>query len=381
MCLTACTLYVVYSILSGLNGGLKINIYIGPTEMHDLGKIYKKGFQANGVKDTRLVSISMNENPFFTHDEMYDKRFRSNNQARVALERLKEFSTSLRAYDVFIFLFCRTFFNVFELGDHKMPFLHHLDLALLRLLGKKIIMVPLGSDIRSYPKYIEECRSQRLENLANYMEKDWLPNVPDLADKNRKLAKISERYANIIYAQSNYAQFLTRRYEYCWLPMDLEEFRYNIPVNERPVIVHAPSKRYIKGTDYIISAVRRLKNEGYDFKFVLCEKMKNEKVRELLSSSDIVIDQLLGYSHGLFALEAMACGNIVLGGAISGYKGLPPEIPIITSNPETIYENLKNVLHDREKWNKLYPSGREYIEKYHDYRKVTGDILADIGNI
>jgi hypothetical protein len=69
--------------------------------------------------------------------------------------------------------------------------------------------------------------------------------------------------------------------------------------------------------------------------------MDNEEVRKKLADAEIVVDQLLGRGHGLFAVEAMASGNVVLGGAIASYGRYPKSLPIITTTPDTIYENLK----------------------------------------
>jgi glycosyltransferase involved in cell wall biosynthesis len=134
----------------------------------------------------------------------------------------------------------------------------------------------------------------------------------------------------------------------------------------------------MKGTTYIENALNRLQKENYKFKFVLCENMNNNEVRRLLSESTIVIDQLILPGYGLFAVEAMASGNVVLGSTVPGVNEIPKEIPIIPTTPDDIYENLKRVLTARETWKNLILKGREYVERHHDYRKTSKNILEII---
>jgi glycosyltransferase involved in cell wall biosynthesis len=109
---------------------------------------------------------------------------------------------------------------------------------------------------------------------------------------------------------------------------------------------------------------------------------KNKKVIEELMRSQIVIDQLGGCGIGLFALEAMACGNVVLCGADKKFnEEIPKDCPVITVNPLTIYEKIKWVLDHPEEWEELAIMGRKYVEKYHDKEKVALQWKQDIFEI
>jgi len=107
--------------------------------------------------------------------------------------------------------------------------------------------------------------------------------------------------------------------------------------------------------------------------------MKNEEVKAKLAESEIVIDQLLVPGHGLFAIEAMASGNAVLGSAISGRFGFPEDLPILTTTPDNIYENLKMVLENPQLRIDLAHKGRAYVEKYHDHIQVAKYLMEQIG--
>ena len=357
-----------------------MKIYIGPYGITDNAKLLKRGFQEMGV-DTRLTYIRSGSDPFFSNKDDYDLHYTSENQTKVLMKRMAEFFYALRNYDVFIFNFCVSFFNVFELMGINSIHVQYYDLPILKALRKKIIFIVLGDDLRSRPIFVEECRKFGFEENADYLRKYWLPGNENMVRENVEKAKMVNKYADLIFAVRDCAQLLTRPYDHIWLGIDLASMRFNISSREIPLIVHAPSNRVIKGTVFIEDTVERLKVEGYEFDFVLCQNMDNEEVRELLSESSIVIDQVLAPAHGLFAIEAMAAGNVILSAATPAFNNLPDELPIITSTPKNLYDNLKEMLEDKTSWKKIMKKGRKYVEKHHDYRKTSRDMLEKIRTI
>ncbi len=358
-----------------------MKIYLGPYGITDNSQLLKRGFEEMGI-ETKLTFIKLGKDRFFSERDHYDMYYVSDNYSNIILKRIFEFAKSLRKFDVFIFNFSTNFFNVLELNGQGIPILQFLDIPILKAMGKKIVILSLGDDLRSRPLLIEECRRNGLNIHAKYIEKDTLtPDFITLSEKNRKKAKIINKYADLIFSRPNYAQFLTRSYETMWAGMDPKNVQFNIANVDEPIIVHAPSNPRLKGTSYIEKTITRLKNEGYKFKFILCRNMDNKEVRALLANSSIVIDQLIMPSYGLFAIESLCAGNIVLGSAVPGHNRFPENIPIITSTPETIYTNLKKVLDDRDIWEITMSEGRKYAENYHDYRNTAKDMLDKIKTI
>jgi glycosyltransferase involved in cell wall biosynthesis len=191
-----------------------------------------------------------------------------------------------------------------------------------------------------------------------------------------------EKYADHVFTRSDCAQFLKRDYHLLWLPIDLRTLRFSEKdYSGSVVVVHAPSEPRVKGTKYVLEAVKRLKQEGYKFHFDLCSDMKNSEIREMLGSTQIAIDQLILPGYGLFAVEAMGSGCAVLGSAVPGYNGFPMELPIMTTTPDTIYKNLRLLLEDKELRAKMSHDGRAYVQKYHDHKKVSKDFLHFIGEV
>ena len=74
----------------------------------------------------------------------------------------------------------------------------------------------------------------------------------------------------------------------------------------------------IKGTEYIIDAVNKLK-EDFNIEFILLENKPQDEVLKLLKEkADIFIEKIVGPSYALSAIEAMAYGIPVIGSVDNG---------------------------------------------------------------
>jgi glycosyltransferase involved in cell wall biosynthesis len=246
-------------------------------------------------------------------------------------------------------------------------------------MGKKIVFISNGDDLRSYDMLIKDLKAHKLYSHAKYIEKERanIAPFPDYEAVRKKRAHLVQKYADVLFAKPDRAHHLTKNYHIVWPPFNLNSIEYRINKSDVPLIIHAPSNRNIKGTKYILRTVNLLKKE-YNFKFLLCEHMTNEELKRHLAESEIVIDQLLLPGHGLFGIEAMASGNAVLGSAVPGYNGFSQDLPIMTSTPDTLYEQVKILLENPDLRVNLAKKGREYVQTYHDYRKVAADFIEKI---
>jgi glycosyltransferase involved in cell wall biosynthesis len=254
----------------------------------------------------------------------------------------------------------------------------YFELWLLKRLGKKVVIVVNGDDLRSRGLFIEQMKAAGLLQHAKYAAMD-LDLYREREEAKRRKASIIERYADHIFARPNAAQFLTKDYHLFWVPLDLRTVEFSIRNDDPPLVIHAPSDNKIKGTKYVLEAVEKLRSEGYRFRFELCQNIRNIDVRKSLTSSQIAIDQIILPGYGLFAIEAMASGNAVIGSAVPGYNGFADDMPVLTTTPDTIYENLKTLLENPHFRTDLAVRGRRWVEKYHDHRFVTRDFVRAIG--
>ena len=184
-----------------------------------------------------------------------------------------------------------------------------------------------------------------------------------------------EKFATHILSAPQYSQLLTRPYHTIDAPVDISNIRYNNNPNSIPIVIHAPSEEAFKGTTYIVKATERLKQEGYQFEFRLLRGVSNAEVRKILSEGDIAVDQLFAFGAGMFAIEAMASGCAVLGGNVHAFSGLQEKLPVIHTNPDNIYQNLKMLLEDPDVRRVLGEKGRQYVERYHDPGKIADDYI------
>jgi len=353
----------------------KPKIFIGIIESGDVALRLSQGLRELGYEVTCVV----NDQSKLKY-QGYDRYIRNKNKLFYLNDIIKEFIKNFSSHDVYIFTFSSSFFSAF-LYQRCARRLAYIDVPILKVMGKKIIFISLGSDLRSYPLLITELVRDGLNSHAKYIEKE-LVNLPLAKEQDlilRYKARIIEKYGDHIFAKPDRAQYLTRNYHLYWPPFDLNVINFKMNQSEEPLILHAPTNRAIKGTKYILNAIKRLEGEGYKFQFQLCENMDKDILRIKLEESEIIIDQLLLPGYGLFSIEGMASGNIVLGSAVPGYNGFPNDLPILTSTPDNIYNNLKRVLDDPALRMMFAKKGRIYVEKHHDYKLVTLEFINKIG--
>jgi len=123
-------------------------------------------------------------------------------------------------------------------------------------------------------------------------------------------------------------------------------------------IVHAPTNRIVKGTKYILEAVEKLKEEGYDFDFILVEKKTHDEAMKIYEDADIIIDQLT-YGFTLFSIESMAMGKPVLTYIREDLIKYYPDLPIISTHRDNINENLKLLIENADLRKELGVKGRK----------------------
>jgi glycosyltransferase involved in cell wall biosynthesis len=346
----------------------KLKIFIGPTEISNMGAILADTFKKRGLKVT-AVSIGMGP---FQEGMRYDKILAPD------IRHSNKFQKIFRYLYCWLYCFVRYFPThnvfIFMFGDTLLPF--NLDLPILKLFRKVTIMRFVGSDIR----YYEAVQAAANEAGLNYdADKERLrkeeKEAAKILKRKKRMIHMVEKYATHIISGPAFSQLLTRPYLRIAVPLDIANLKYNNRPNRRPIVVHAPSKAAVKGTAYVIEAVEQLKKERYDFEFRLLTDTSNIEVRRALSEADIAVDQLFAFGAGMLALEAMAAGCAVLGGNKPEFSGFPTELPVVHTDPATIYRNLKMLLDNPDLRLELGAKGRKYVGKYHDSRKITGEYI------
>ncbi|MDQ5823009.1 MAG: glycosyltransferase [Chloroflexota bacterium] len=263
-----------------------------------------------------------------------------------------------------------TRYDVFHLyfGNTLLPSPYP-DLRLLRALGKRIVFHFCGCELR-----------RREPNLTEYSLSACTDCVwhrcmqlkhPDLSSADV-----------LIVSTPDLLEFAPGAH---LLPGPVDLDRWTPRVSGRvpgsrsePVrIVHAPTNREVKGTKYLLAAVERLKRAGYAVELDLLEGLPHEQVQVLSERADIAVDQLMIGSYGTFAIEMMARGLPVVCRIREDLRQFyPPDLPVITAEPGSIYEVLESLITRPDTWADLGRRGIQYVQREHEMHRVAARALA-----
>ncbi len=278
---------------------------------------------------------------------------------------LKEMSPK---YDIFHFYFRPYFY----FNPKYLSFPTAYDLLLLRLLGKTIIFNYRGSEVRSGKSF------KRLSPF-NYVEENpgkLFTKFPD--EQIDRLRSVVDTLSHRVLVPDPELQSYVPNSVIVPRAIDLTEWPFVGAVNSQdPIVIHAPSRRVVKGSDYVIQAVNELKAEGLRFRFELIENLSNDEAREKYKKSDIVVDQLRIGWYGVFAVEAMALGKAVVSYIRDDlYHHLGDIPPLCNANPTNIKEKLRHLIKDHGKRKRMGERARAYCEDLHDSEKVARQLIA-----
>ncbi len=273
------------------------------------------------------------------------------------------FIYAINNFDIFHYHFTSGF-----LKDTPLMFF---ESGLLKLAGCKVIVTAYGGDFYRLSKV--NSISWRHGLLVNY---------PILAKVETKIEK------KVKYWIKN-ADFIINGFQIDGLGR-WDIFPYNMVVinteqwpqvkrdyandgaNGTVKVVHTPNHRGVKGTEYIVNAIKELKAEGLKVELVLLEKVQNEEVRRILQEeADILVEQLI-LGFGMSAIEGMSSGLPVMSNlseedytrAFRRFSYLN-ECPILSSTPENVKENLRALITYPTLRKALGEAGNKYVEKYH----------------
>jgi len=273
----------------------------------------------------------------------------------IRLLQLINFIRCLFKYDVFHFHF----------GWSLLP--RNLDLPILKLFRKRIIMQYWGSDVRQ----LDIARKYKY-----YYARETKINPREEEHKRNKIKWIN-KFADATITGYELLEYVPNSF-ITELAIDLSKIRFvgvKSEKNKKLKIVHAPTNRLKKGTKYILEAVERLKSEGYDFEFVLVENRSHEEALRIYEDADIIVDQIAYGQHALVAVEGMAMGKPVLSYIREDIEKYYPTLPILNTNPDTIYDNLKLLIENPELRRELGEKGRKYVEEMHDSKKIAKQMI------
>lgn len=302
----------------------------------------RKGYEAQ--------SVAFNQNyQKFNNDKVLAKKGITGELLRIPF-----FLSALFKYDIFYFFWGISLVSIWRF--------HRLDLPILKLFGKRIIVHFRGTDVVNIQYY---------ENLAApYLGTKINTSIP--LSRPDQLASIKkwEKYADHILVSTPDLFWVSPRAILSPQIIEYNEWakrRKETPnSNDILKIVHAPTRRQAKGTEFIIHAIEQLISEGLPVELILLEKLPHSEIPNILAQCDIGIDQLLHGWYGKVSVELMALGNPVICYIKEDYKQYAPKLPIITATPHTLKSVLRQLINDETLRKKKGESGIEYAYQHHD---------------
>ena len=275
---------------------------------------------------------------------------------------------------------------LYKIYDFYAGLLELRDLPILKRVGKKIVVTYQGSDARQGDFLRERFRFHNLDI-------PFPETISDASDRC-KVDRINQfnQYADLIYSLNpDLFYVLPERTKFLpYATMDLKEQHYIDPSgseNKCPLVIHAPTDRVIKGTKFLLEAVKRLEDEGVPFDFLLVEGLAHQEALDLYKRADLLVDQLLLGWYGGISVELMAMGKPVI--CFIHPPDLKPipkqmreELPVINANPNTIYQVLKDLLiKNKKQLPEIGRRSRAFVEKWHNPLTIAANLKRDYESI
>ena len=352
----------------------RLRILVGAVDIADVLPAFAEGFRDLGHTVTTVVRYANRFQPNAQYDIFLDDqtehagtKLRPRTQSTICVNRrggifgqlldASQLGRLISTHDVFVFIWGG---RSLTRGNREFPW--------LRRIGKKIVSVFMGSDIRYVPIFREQ-----FSDIG--FTADFLNSRP--GDLNQQLhnIRVAERYSNVILSQPGQSVLGIRPYHHLFIPIQKELYTHHVPDNRVPMVLHIPSSRDIKGTALIVECFQSLAREGHVFDFRLLENTSNDEVREALRDADVVVDQLHLLTHGKLGCEAMLSGCAYATCNREDYEPIPRHRPILHIERSNLLAQLRRILVDRKLRLELAHKGRGHVTRFHTPSTVAERIL------
>lgn len=263
----------------------------------------------------------------------------------------------------------------------------------LKQNNKKIFLGAFGDD----SVWLKACLDQKTfrysefyiygkENKLSYNEKlksAWLGTSREILNN-----QIAETCDGIIACLCEYYMAYEKKYKnkltYIPLPINLTEEKVTKvkPTNKIKFFIGINRDRSeFKGTDKLTDNLLKLYNNyREEIEINIVESIPYKDYIQIISETDVVLDQLYSYSPAMNGLLALAKGKVLVGGGEPEmYNLLPEELnrPIINVTPldDDVYRNLENIVLNKGNISEISADGRRFVEKHHNHIKVAQQYL------
>ena len=342
------------------------NIYWGSEPILNY-KYWSAGASKAGFSSKTIVS-----KPYLINSEKdFDKVVGTNSKIPIIRFLLHQVSILIEFTKVVLFgrivAFSCNGFLLWQLG---IPFIgYRTEYLIFSICKIKTIVIPYGADGYIYHRV----RSVSLQHALQLSYPEASRNQKKIGKKVDYAVKRSDLFLPTIMGADGFGRWdiLTPNLLAIDTQVWMEKNVYS-DQSEKLVITHAPNHRGVKGTKIIEKAVGNLIEKGYGIEFKIIENVSNNVVRQILTKSDIHIDQIISSGYGLNAIESMSVGTPVM---VAKFENEYDEIyrrwsflneaPVIMTTPETFEADLEYLINNASELREIGKSSRSFVEKFH----------------
>ena len=229
-----------------------------------------------------------------------------------------------------------------------------------------------GTDARGWAYPIYNDRESRLLDQAYNKQK--LIGIKRIFYP-RKIKKIQKHVDQIFAVNPDLLRYLPKQTKFVPYFISNWDSIRKIPyqIKDKIRIVHSPTNRALKGSDFIITALHKLQTKYSNIEFILVENKSHEEALQLYQQADIILDQVLIGWYGGFAVEVMKMGKPVAVFIRKEDLEFIPELmakdllqAIIQINTSNIFEVLESYILNPKLLEEKSEKAYAYVNRWHD---------------
>ena len=238
------------------------------------------------------------------------------------------------------------------------------EAAMLQEAGVEVGLILHGSEARD-PK-----RHRDLFPYSVFADADRPETRRLQRNVDQTLAKVAEFDGPVWVASPDLPDFVPSA---TWLPfaVDVDALASTAPVLERrrPIVVHAPTNAWLKGSDVIDPELQRLHDAGL-IEYRRVDGLPHAELVAIMRECDVVVDQARLGLYGVTAAEAMAAGRVTVAHVAAHVRErLPGRLPIVEATPDDFGAVIERIVTERAEAQQAAAAGADYARRYHDGRE------------
>ena len=151
----------------------------------------------------------------------------------------------------------------------------------------------------------------------------------------------------------------------------------------RLIFGHITNHREPKGTRFVLEAVHQARLTGADFGFIFAERVPHDVAMTLYREIHVLLEQFVIGWYGAQAVECSALGiPVVVWIRSEDLEFVPNEmlddLPFIFAGRRHLKETILRLIKMSPKeLDEIGRKGRAFIEKWHDYQKISEWMLPN----